>query len=111
MARKREWFTNQRNWTCRHRNGIAYGVILLALLGALAGWALLPDMVTMQGSAQIPAEDVLMRPKNTMILIHLGMTGFFTALFYKWPRELAYVFGMAMGLFFTYALLIINLVP
>lgn len=110
MARKREWFTNQRNWTKRHRNGIAYTVILLALLGALAGWALLPDMVSMQGDPDATVQFV-MRPKNTMILIHLGMTGFFTALFYKWPRELAYVFGMVMGLCFTYGLLIINLVP
>lgn len=110
MARKREWFTNQRNWTRRHRNGIAYAVILLALLGALAGWALLPDMVTMQGNPDV-ATDIVMRSKNTMILVHLAMTGFFTALFYKWPRELAYVFGMGMGLFFTYALLVINLVP
>ena len=110
MARKREWFTGMRDWFKKHRNGFAYAVILIALLGALAGWALLPPMVTMMGS---PAEGVeaIFRPKNVMILIHLAITGLFTGLFYKWPRELAYVFGMVMGLFFTYALLVINLVP
>lgn len=110
MARKREWFTNQRDWCKKHRNGMAYAVVLLGLLGALAGWALLPEQVTMMGN---PAEgvEVIFRPKNVMLLIHLAITGLFTGLYWKWPRELAYVFGMFMGLFFTYALLIINLVP
>lgn len=32
MARKREWFTDQRNWTRLHRNAIVCFVILAALL-------------------------------------------------------------------------------
>lgn len=107
---KRELFTNQRNWLRDHKNGVVYAYILLALLGALAGWALLPDRVVMQTTPP-PGMELLYRPKNVMLLVHLAMTGFFCALFYKWPRELAYLFGMTMGLVFTYGLLVINLVP
>ena len=110
MARKRELFTGLRDWFKRHRNGFLYTVLILALVGALAGWALLPELVTMMGNPA-PGIEPVMRHKNTMILVHLAMTGVFSGLFWRWPRELAYVFGILMGLIFTYALLVINLVP
>lgn len=110
MTKKRELFSGLRDWFKVHRSGVTYAVVLAALLGALAGWATLPDQVTMQGNPPAGVTP-LYRPKNVMLLVHLAMTGAFTGLYWKWPRELAYVFGMGMGLFFTYALLIINLVP
>ena len=109
MGTKRELFPGLKDWFQRHRNGVAYTFVLLALFGALAGWALLPDRVTMEGNPP-PGMEPLYRPKNVLLLVHLAMTGFFTGLYWKWPRQLAYVFGMVMGLVFTYGLLLINLV-
>ena len=45
---KREWFPRQRDALQRHRNLITYLLVVLGLLGALVGWGLLPDMVTIR---------------------------------------------------------------
>ena len=104
---KREWFPKQKDILQKNRNMIVYTILVLALLGTVVGWGLLPDQVTMQ-SVQEGAE-VIFRPKNTMLLIHLGMTTVFSGLFWKWPRELAYLFGAAVSLLLVYGLLAINL--
>ena len=44
-----------------------------------------------------------------MLLVHLGMTGGFSALFWRWPREIAYFVGAVISLLLVYNLLAANL--
>lgn len=53
--------------------------------------------------------DVIRRPKNVMLLVHLGMTGAFCALFWRWPREIAYFVGAVISLLLVFNLLAANL--
>ena len=107
-SNKRERFREQKDFLQKHRNMIVYFVVLLALLGSLIGWKLLPDQVSVQVASS--GVDVVRRPKNVMLLVHLGMTGAFCALFWRWPREWVYLAGSLIGLLFTFALLYNNLV-
>lgn len=104
---KKEWFPKQKDFLQKNRTMIVYTVMLLALLGTVVGWGLLPDQVTMQ-EIQEGAEPYFL-PKNTMLLTHLGMAALFSALFWRWPRELAYLFGAAVSLLLVFGLLAINL--
>ena len=65
---------------------------MLALLGTLTGWGMLPQRVLL-----FPSAGSLVS-KNTALLAHLGICGLFTALFWKWPRELTYFLGAVLGL-------------
>lgn len=106
-GKRREWFHREKNFLQRNRNVIVYGVMILALLGTLAGWRLLPGQVNIWApSAQVEA---VLRPKNTTLLLHFGMVSLFAALFWKWPRELAYLLGLGLSLMLMYTLLINNL--
>ena len=104
---KREWFPRQRDALQRHRNLITYLLVVLGLLGALVGWGLLPDMVTIR-----PPSAAIHHyfPKGQGLLLNLAMTEIFAALFWRWPREWVYLAGSLIGLLFTFALLYNNLV-
>ena len=104
---KREWFPRQRDALQRHRNLITYLLVVLGLLGALVGWGLLPDMVTIRPPTAANHHYV---PKGQGLLLNLAMTEIFAALFWRWPREWVYVAGSLIGLLFTFALLYNNLV-
>ena len=80
---------------------------VLGLLGALVGWGLLPDMVTIRPPTAANHHYV---PKGQGLLLNLAMTEIFAALFWRWPREWVYLAGSLIGLLFTFALLYNNLV-
>lgn len=105
MARKKEWFGGLKDWTQRHRGAIIYSILVLALLGALAGWALLPDQVSITPNDL----EANLRPKNSLLAIHFGITALMAGLFWRWPRELAYLVGAVLGLLLTFGLLSANL--
>ena len=104
---KREWFPRQRDALQRHRNLITYLLVVLGLLGALVGWGLLPDMVTISPPTAANHHYV---PKGQGLLLNLAMTEIFAALFWRGPREWVYLAGSLIGLLFTFALLYNNLV-
>ena len=104
---KREGFPRQRDALQRHRNLITYLLVVLGLLGALVGWGLLPDMVTIRPPTAANHHYV---PKGQGLLLNLAMTEIFAALFWRWPREWVYLAGSLIGLLFTFALLYNNLV-
>ena len=104
---KREWVPPQRDALQRHRNLITYLLVVLGLLGALVGWGLLPDMVTIRPPTAANHHYV---PKGQSLLLNLAMTEIFAALFWRWPREWVYLAGSLIGLLFTFALLYNNLV-
>ena len=81
--------------------------MVLGLLGALVGWGLLPDMVTIRPPTAANHHYV---PKGQGLLLNLAMTEIFAALFWRWPREWVYLAGSLIGLLFTFALLYNNLV-
>ena len=105
MAQKREWFKDLKDDLQKHRNTIVYVSVLLTLLGLVVGWGLLPDLVTLEPMA----EDPLYQPKNRVLLMHLGMGTLFSGLFWKWPRELAYIFGLVLSLLLLFAVLYGNM--
>ena len=104
---KREWFPRQMDALQRHRNLITDLLVVLVLLGALVGWGLLPDMVTIRPPTAANHHYV---PKGQGLLLNLAMTEIFAALFWRWPREWVYLAGSLIGLLFTFALLYNNLV-
>ena len=102
---KREWFPEQRNFTQKHRNIIFYLLAVLGILGSLVGLALLPETVSInpQSAATIA------RPREVMVGLHFGMIALFSALFWKWPRELLYLAGALFGVVMLYFMLYNNL--
>lgn len=88
-----------------NRNMIVYGVLLVALLLTVSGWGLLPDRVSMAPES----ENVLVQPKERLLAMHFGMTAVFSGLFWKWPREPAYLTGALIGLLLMVLLLSANL--
>ncbi len=106
-GKKRERFREQKDFLQKNRNTIVYLIVLLALLGSLIGWKLLPEQVSVQVAGS--GVDVIRRPKNVMLLVHLGMTGGFSALFWRWPREIAYFVGAIVSLLLVFNLLAANL--
>jgi len=99
---RREWFKPQKDFLQRNRTKIVYGTMVLALLASLAGWALLPDKVAVFAGT---LEDEL-RDKNVTLLAHLGMVSLFSALFWKWPREWAYLLGIVITLMLMASVLV-----
>ena len=102
---KREWFPRQRDWTEKHRNLVIYVLAVLGILGCLVGVALLPGTVSINPNAA----DVIARPKAVMIGMHFAIIALFTALFWKWPRELFYLAGALFGVVMLYFMLYANL--
>ncbi|MGI5962977.1 MAG: hypothetical protein ACOX7N_04575 [Lawsonibacter sp.] len=105
MAPKKERLGSWKDRTQRYRNHIVYGIGVLALLGTLAGWALLPEQVRMTANP----EEAVYRAKESMLAVHLGMTALFTGLFWRWPRELIYLVGAMVSLLLIFGLLSANL--
>lgn len=105
MAGKRERFSALKDTLEKNRSMIVYTSLALALVGAAVGCVLLPELVTMAPWL----EDAVFRPREQMVLLNLAMSLGFTGLFWKWPREPAYLFGAAFGVTMTYALLFLNL--
>ena len=93
-SNKRERFREQKDFLQKNRNTIVYLIVLLALLGSLMGWRLLPDQVSVQvaGSG-----------------VDVAMTEIFAALFWRWPREIAYFVGAVISLLLVFNLLAANL--
>ena len=102
---KREWFPRQRDFTQKYRNIIVYALAVLGLMGSLVGFALLPETVSVNPNAA----DVVARPREVMVGMHLGIIALFTALFWKWPRELWYLVGALFGVVMLYFMLYANL--
>jgi len=90
----------------RNRNQITYVLLLLALFGALAGWALLPDLVALRISDGVKQGFVA---KPTALLAHLGISGGFSLLFWLRPREIVFLVAALLGILLTYGSLLINL--
>ena len=88
-----------------NKNMIVYIIMVLAAVGTIVGWGLLPDMVSMDPSM----EDAYFQPKGRLLLIHLAMTGLFSGLLWKWPRELAYLTGAILSLLLIFVLLYSNM--
>ena len=102
---KREWFPQQRNWMEKNRMMIVYVLALLGILGGLVGLVLLPETVSI--NPNVP--DVIARPREVMVGLHFGIIALFTALFWKWPREIAYLAGAVFGVVMLYFMLYANL--
>lgn len=105
MAPRRERFQRLKDALEAHRGMIVYTIVALVLMGAAVGWGLLPDMVSMAPEV----EDPYFLPKERLLLLHFGMAAGFSGLFWKWPREIAYLFGAVVGLLLTFALLYLNM--
>lgn len=88
------------------RSRTAYLLLLLAALGALLGWGLLPEQVALRIDQGVLQGFV---PKNTAILAHFGLSGGFTLLHWWKPRELVFLAAAGLGLLLTYGSLAINL--
>ena len=105
MARRRERLSHWKDWTQKNRTMVVYMVMLLALLATAMGWWMLPDQLTINPEI----EGAYVRPKEQLLLMHLGMTTVFSGLFWKWPRELAYLSGALISLGLTGLMLFSNL--
>ena len=105
MFKKRERFAALKDKTQQHRNSIVYTVMALALVGAMIGWGLLPDMVSMNPDLPEP----YFHPKERLLLVNVAMTSVFSGLFWWRPRELCYLFCSLVGLVMTGTLLYANL--
>ena len=102
---RREWFKGIKDWCQKYRYAIIYVNVVCTILGVMVGWGLLPDMVTLEAAM----EDPFFQPKERLLGMHLFMGTLFSGLFWKWPRELAYVLGIFVHLLFLLALLYGNL--
>lgn len=90
----------------KNRNKIFYVLAVAALFLALAEWALLPGQV---GLGYHDGELTSFVSKNTAILAHLALSLGFGAMFWKWPREIAYLVGSGLGILVTLGVLVTNL--
>lgn len=75
----------------KNRYAILYGAAMFTLFCALAGWALLPDQVTLVAEGELVA-------KNTALLANIGVTAIFSLFFWRKPRELVYFVALCLGL-------------
>lgn len=105
MDKKKESFSQLRDKLQEKRNVIAYTLLLLTLFAAAAGMALLPDQVTMQYTESGP---VPYMAKEPAVIAHLAMGCGFTALFWKWPRELVWLVGAGLAVLVSYFVLFLN---
>lgn len=102
---KREWLPRQRDWTQRHRNMILYVLAVLGVLGSLVGLVLLPETV----SVNPDAANAVPRSRELMVGLHFAIIALFTALFWRWPREILYLAGAVFGVVMLYFMLYTNL--
>jgi len=105
MAKKTERFSKQKDSIQKHKWTILYVAAALTVVGTIIGFGLLPETVSVTpGQAW-----ATYRPKAVFLLMHLGMVTLFSALFAKWPREPAYLVGLALSLALVFNLLYANL--
>ena len=88
------------------RNTILYVLAVSALFFALAGWALLPDRVALRYSNGELTNYV---DKNSALLVHLAISLGLGGMFWKWPREIVYLIGSALGVALSLSVLLTNL--
>lgn len=105
MSRRTERNKALKDKLQRNRNMLVYAIMVAALLAAVAGWGLLPDLASINPNI----EGAYYRPKGQLILMHFGMTSLFTGLFWKWPREQSFFAGAVISLGLTFLMLYANL--
>lgn len=105
--RKQEWFAGLRDTIQRNRHMIFYGMVVVSLFGALAGWAMLPDEVTLFGATEGQVATYI--PRNNAIFLNLGVSLAGSLLVWRRPRELWYLLVAAIGISMTYLILPLNL--
>ena len=89
----------------KYRKAISYTILVLAFAGAVVGWLLLPDMVSLS-----PGEaSVLIQSKIRTVLFTLLMTLGFDSAFWKWPRKLPYLLGGIIGVCLPLVLLYLTI--
>lgn len=89
----------------KYRKPISYIILVLAFAGAVLGWFLLPDMVSLS-----PGEaSVLIQTKFRTVIFILLMTLGFDSAFWKWPRKLPYLLGGIIGVCLPLILTYLNL--
>ena len=98
MDKKKESFSQLRDKLQEKRNVIAYTLLLLTLFAAAAGMAL---QYTESGPVPYMA-------KEPAVIAHLAMGCGFTALFWKWPRELVWLVGAGLAVLVSYFVLFLN---
>lgn len=103
---RREWFKGVKDWAQKYRNTIIYINVVVTILGVMVGFGILPEMVTLEAGMADP----FFQPKDRLLWMHLFMGTLFSGLFWKWPRELAYVLGIFLHLLLLVALFYGNLV-
>ena len=94
-----------KDWLQKNRNMLLYGILLLAFVGLVCGWKLLPDpvqMTTAQGA------DRVLLDKNTALGAHFFISAGFGVVFWFRPREIVYFVAALLGLLLTYGVLYIN---
>lgn len=102
---KREWFPKQKDILEKNKNMIVYVLAAVGGLGCLVAWGLLPDQVSINPNM----DDMIQHAKNETVAFHFGIIAVFTGLFWKWPREWAYLFGALFGVAMLYLMLYANL--
>lgn len=104
MAR-RERFQGWKDALEKNRGMVVYILAVAGALCAAVAWGLLPDVV----SVNPEIEGVIYRSKGQTIGLHTGMLALFTFLFWRKPRELAYLTGAIISLGLTVLMLYANL--
>lgn len=102
---KREWFPKQKDAVEKNKNMIAYALAAVGGLGCLIAWGLLPDQVAINPNM----ENAVQHSKGWMVSFHLCIIALFLLLFWKRPREWAYLFCALFGVVMLYAMLYANL--
>ncbi|MCI8870675.1 MAG: hypothetical protein HFF39_09080 [Lawsonibacter sp.] len=87
----------------KNRNRLVYVLVLASGFLGLAGWAFLPEMVSIR-MGQPPTAG-----KNTAVLADLAVSWGFCAAFWFRPREIVYFAAACLGVFLSAAVLVINL--
>ena len=86
---------------------IAYVLGVLILFGILGGMAMLPDQVAMQ---YVKGQLANFVSRETAVAAHAVMGFGFTALFWRWPRELVWLAAAVLSVVLTYFVLYLNVV-
>ena len=105
--KKKELFSNWRDWTQKNRSWILYAAGVLTLFGVAGGIAMLPDQVALRAVQE--GQTAALVDKNTAVGAAGAIVLLFGVLFALRPRELVYFIALWLGIFLVYSLLIINL--
>lgn len=89
-----------------NRNKIVYVLALTGLFLCLAEWAMLPEQV---GMVYSNGELTNFAAKKLVVSAHLAIILGFDGMFWKWPREIVYLIGSALGILVALGVLVTNL--